>query len=36
MSEEFQIVVERHRKPMVFSRELLDQIGPPEPPRSPW
>ncbi len=35
-SRAFAALVERHRKPMVFSRELLDAIGPPEPPRPPW
>jgi phage terminase large subunit-like protein len=35
-SRAFMAVVEKHRKPVVFSKELLDAIGPPEPPRPPW
>ena len=35
-SRAFMAVVEKHRKPMVFTREMLDAIGPPERPRLPW
>ena len=35
-SRAFSALVEQYRKPIVFSKELLDAIGPPEPPRPPW
>ena len=35
-SRAFSALVEQDRKPIVFTKELLDAIGPPEPPRPPW
>ncbi len=35
-SRAFAALVEKHRQPMRFSRQLLNAIGPPEPPRPAW